>query len=304
MEEVVFELKKVSKRFSENVILDDVDCKVKKGTIFGIIGKSGCGKSTLLNVLVGFLKPNKGTILYKSNDIQKQLTQVEQECGFSSQDSSFYKKLNVLENLNYFGRLYGLNKKTIEERSKKLIRLFKLEGAERTLGDQLSRGMQKRLDMMCALIHDPEVLILDEPTADLDPILRREILHFVKEIHNQGKTVILTSHILGEIDYLCDEIVVLHQKRLMKIDPKANVKKVVIVETASREYKKLNSLLGKKAEGSKVNAGRLMIQTKDPQKVLEVVLKYSSRHKDPLVTAHISKVGLNDLFKSLVGEKK
>ncbi len=299
MTEVVFELKQVTKRFKENIIFDGLDLKIRSNSVVGIIGKSGCGKSTLLNILVGFLSPNAGSVFFKGQDIQKQLKEVEKNCGFSSQESSFYKKLSISENLNYFGRLYGLENKVIVQRSEDLIKLFDLKGSEKAIGEQLSTGMQKRLDMMCALIHDPEVLILDEPTANLDPLLRKDILRFVKQIRSSGKTVILTSHILGEIDYLCDEIFILHNKRISKVGD--SKERILVLETVSHKYDHLRKLLGKVP--TKVHDGHLHIKTSKPEKVLATVLKYSLKSKDEIVAIRKSKSVLSSVFERTVGKR-
>src|SRR3989338_3847105 len=124
MADALIHLQGITRRFKENIILDDITLDIPEKAIFGIIGKSGCGKTTLLSVLVGFLKPNKGQVLFRGRDIQKVLYEVEQRFGFASQRTSFYGKLNSKENLRYFGRLYGMKHHEIKERSTELIKMM------------------------------------------------------------------------------------------------------------------------------------------------------------------------------------
>ncbi len=311
MSEPVLQVQEITKRFKENIILDNITFEIPDKAIFGIIGKSGCGKTTLLSILVGFLKPSKGQVVFRGKDITKVMRDVEMKFGFASQKTSFYNKLNALENLRYFGRLYGLKHQEIKDRSKELITMFGLDDAKERPGEKLSAGMQKRLDIACALINKPEVLILDEPTADLDPVLRREILDIVKKINTQGTTVIITSHILGEIDHLCTHVALLHEKRVIKIenpDKADNQKqtKVLQVETKSGDYRKLvRHLHAKKVlEKSEVNGTGLMIHTKNPEKALKLAGEYALQARDPLLSIALHRFSVSTIFESLVKEHK
>ncbi|MBI5391769.1 ABC transporter ATP-binding protein [Candidatus Woesearchaeota archaeon] len=303
MGEALLELKQVSKRYGKNVVLDDVSLKVPDNAIVGVIGKSGCGKTTLLNILVGFLNPTEGKVFYKGSELRKILKAAEYNFGFSSQDTSFYKKLNVKENMVYFGRLYGLDKSTIRERTKELLKLFNLEEAKFTLGEELSSGMQKRLDIACALIHKPEILILDEPTADLDPIMRKEILMQIKKVQEQGTTVIITSHILSEVEYLCDPVFILHENHLIPVGAKEGEQRIVSVELASHKYDPLLKLLKAKKltlEGTQQRGNALKIITPQPEHVLHIVGEYAKKKKDHIITIHLGKGSLARIFEKIV----
>src|SRR3989344_7182807 len=134
----IIEVRGLSKAFSNNLVLDDVSFDVEEGSVIGLIGRSGCGKTTLLNLLVGYLKPNKGGVYYKGTDVQKSNFDLLRNVGFAVQEGSFYKKLKVSENLNYFGKLYGLTKEEIRERTSILLENFGLSDASSILGDNLS----------------------------------------------------------------------------------------------------------------------------------------------------------------------
>ena len=181
----------ISKSFNGTPVIESADFDVNKGEIFGIIGMSGAGKTTLLNLLVGFLKPDQGDVVFTLPDnsnisIVKQTDLVKKFFGFSTQSPSFYPKLTVIENLEHFGTLAGIPERKIRTRAKELLRLVGLSPAQDVIAEKLSGGMQKRLDIACALMHNPEVLILDEPTADLDPIMRKQLWQLIKDINKEN----------------------------------------------------------------------------------------------------------------------
>src|SRR3989344_6087800 len=193
----LFELKEGTKKFGNATILDRVTLTIKEGDIFGIVGINGSGKTTLLKLLIGYYTPDKGTITYNNKPFKK--TTIKKDIGFTAQESSFYPQLTVEENLLYFGSLYGLSTPEARAHTERVLALFELLPSRRHLSRTLSGGMQRRLEMACSLIHDPKILILDEPTEDLDPALRRNILSLIKKINSLGTTIILTSHLLGDL---------------------------------------------------------------------------------------------------------
>lgn len=215
----------VCKVYSKHIILDNLSLDIPYGEITGIIGSSGSGKTTILNILIGFIKQSSGKILFQSREVLKDITNVSTIFGFASQGGSFYHELNVEENLMYFGKLYGLKTKDIKKRVDYLVKTLELESARKILAKSLSTGMGRRLDIACALIHSPKVLILDEPTEDLDPLLRKELIKTLKKIRNDGTTIILTSHLLGELESLCDKIAILKGGKIVKMDTPLNLKK-------------------------------------------------------------------------------
>lgn len=225
------ELEHVTKKFGANLVLKDISLKVPYGGITGVIGPSGSGKTTILNILIGFIKPTTGKIYFQSRDIFKDMKNVNTLFGFAVQDFSFYDDLSVKENLEYFGKLYHVKKKILKDRIVELLKLVDLTGCEKVLAKSLSSGMKRRLDIACALIHDPKVLILDEPTQDLDPVLRKSLVATIKRIKAKGRTIILTSHLLGEIDDLCDNLAILYDGEIIEFSNPEKLKK---------QYKKKN----------------------------------------------------------------
>ncbi len=213
-------LKEVTKKYKKSTILSDVNVTVHEGDVFGIIGQSGSGKTTLLNMVAGFVEPTEGAVLFATNnedegkDLNDNLHKFKKKIGFTPQHNSFYPKLTVEENLWHFGKMYGLKKTMLENNIKTLLNFTQLYDHRHKLAEELSGGMQKRLDISCSLVHKPEVLILDEPTADLDPILQKEIVHLLQEVNKQGVTVVIASHHLDSIEHMCNKVAIVHNKKV------------------------------------------------------------------------------------------
>ncbi|MBW2984948.1 ABC transporter ATP-binding protein [Candidatus Woesearchaeota archaeon] len=205
----------VSKRFGENVILDNINLHIKQGKILGIIGINGSGKTTLLNLLVGHHKPDNGSVLVKSREV-KNIYNVAHFFGFATQDGCFYPKLTVKENLQYFAGLYNLKKHDVDKNFENVSRLLNLYEKRDVLAEKLSAGMQRRLDVACSVIHDPQIILLDEPTANLDPILRKEMSNLIRLLSSQGKTIVLTSHLIEELEGTCHDVAILHNGKIQK----------------------------------------------------------------------------------------
>ena len=244
----LIKFKGVSKKFKKNLIVDSLNFNIPEGEITGLIGSSGSGKTTILKLLVGAYKPTKGEVIYLKKNILKEVKNVEKYFGFATEQGSFYGKLTVLENIFYFGKLQKMKKKDIKKESKRLLKLVGLDNAKNTLAEDLSMGMKKRLDITCALIHQPEILVMDEPTSDLDPVLRKEIMNLIKQINKKGTTIILTTQILEEADELMHHILILHDRKIVEDgDPKKIMekhekstmndvfKKIILKETTNKK---------------------------------------------------------------------
>ena len=209
----------VYKKIEGNLILKNITLDIFPHEIFGLIGASGAGKTTLLRCLIGFYKINSGNILYQEKNISKNQHLIRKIFGFGSQDNCFYEKLSLKENIKYFGRLYGLPDKEIEERAEHLLELVELSDVKHTLAKNLSGGMKRRLDLACSLVNSPQILILDEPTAGLDPTLRKHMWDLIVKINQAGTTVIVSSHLLSEIGHFCTRIGIINHGELLKVGP-------------------------------------------------------------------------------------
>ena len=246
MDDELIQFKEVTKSFGKNVVLDSINLTIPEGKIVGIIGASGEGKSTILKLLASFYKPTKGEIFYKKKDIFRHKSIISKLFGLSIEDGSFYEKLSVKENLIHFGRLYGVKASILKKRVEELMNLVGLTYAKDTLAKNLSLGMKKRLDVGCALIHNPSILILDEPTADLDPLLREQMMHLIKQINSHGTTVILTTQLLLEAEDLCDTIAVLFNEKIIEQGTPSKINKKYDCKDLNEVFNKLFSKKGRK----------------------------------------------------------
>ncbi len=212
----IIRFENVLKSFGDNIILKNQTFDIMYGEIVGIIGPSGAGKSTLLNMIVGLLDIDKGNINYfhpdldSSSSIYKKEKKIKELIGYSTQESSFYTQLTVYQNLVYFGTLLGIHKDVLKSQIDDLLKEFNLYEAKNVYASHLSVGMKKRLDLACSLIHSPRILILDEPTANLDLKLKEEILPYIKKINSMGVTVLYVTHNLEEIEKICDSVIMLN----------------------------------------------------------------------------------------------
>ncbi|MDP1695076.1 MAG: ABC transporter ATP-binding protein [Candidatus Woesearchaeota archaeon] len=303
----IIEVKNLTKRFKDHVILDNVNLDVPENKILGIIGINGSGKTTLLKTIIGFYKVNRGDIFYRGKRISKVSRSMKKEIGYTSQDSSFYNKLTVKENMYYFGTLYGLSHKDVKNNTKEILQFVELEEVKNTLAQNLSGGMQRRLDLACSMIHKPRVLILDEPTEDLDPSLRREIVNVIKKINKQGTTVIITSHLLEDVENLCDIIAVLHEHKVMHIGSVEDLRKLygkqeeIHVEIASANYDRIIQFANLKDYEKEEN--KLIVYTAEAEKTLHMILHIIENDKERLVYADIRKPSLGEVFKALTKKK-
>ncbi|HIH24024.1 TPA: ABC transporter ATP-binding protein [Candidatus Woesearchaeota archaeon] len=309
--DTVFLVRGVSKRYGSREILSNLTFDVRKGEILGIIGASGAGKTTLLHMLVGFIPSSSGDILFHAYthkgviecNVLGHHKIVNSHYGFASQRPSFYEQLTVLENLEYFGAMYSLSKETIARNAEVLLRLMELKASAHLPAAHLSGGMQRRLDIACALIHNPPLLILDEPTADLDPVLRTQIWEVIKRINARGTTIILSSHHLNELDTLCSRIGIIKEGRLVDLDTPQTLKskysktQQIMVETFPGSYdsviKRLHShnIRQVKREGT-----YLTITSENPEHVITLLLTLLHRMGESLVDLKLIKPSLDDVF--------
>ncbi|MBI2148551.1 ABC transporter ATP-binding protein [Candidatus Woesearchaeota archaeon] len=303
----ILEVKGLSKKFGDHLVLDNLNFDIEEGSIVGVIGRSGCGKTTLLNTLVGFLKADAGKLFYKGKEISKSNSGLRNNIGFAVQESSLYNKLNVVENLNYFGKLYGLSNHDIKERTEILLRTFGLTEARHVLGGNLSVGMQKRLDIACALIHDPEILLLDEPTANLDHMLRKNIVELIKQVNDSGTTVIISSHHLEDIRNICHKVLIINNRKAVAFDTPENLElnfsshKLIKLESELKNYAQLVSTLTNTGLVRKhyMQENKLMLFTKDIKSTLKLINQHYSQSNDNLINIDIIKPSLDTIFEHI-----
>ncbi|MFQ5474659.1 MAG: ABC transporter ATP-binding protein [Candidatus Nanoarchaeia archaeon] len=220
----MLDIHNLTKTYKGYAAVKKVSFRVKKGEVFGILGPNGAGKSTLIKMLTCFHKPTSGDA--KINGISiRDVNRVKRLIGWAPQDDAFYEDLTVAENLMYFGTLYGLSRREVRKRSKELLGLLRIERKSKSLAKSLSGGMKRRLNIAIALIHNPKVLYLDEPTAGVDPISRMALWEVIETIKKEGMTILFCTHHLNEADLLCDRLAVMHFGEIISIGTPAHLKR-------------------------------------------------------------------------------
>ncbi|MBC7189784.1 ABC transporter ATP-binding protein [Candidatus Aerophobetes bacterium] len=196
--------------------LKKINLEIKRGEIFGLLGLNAAGKTTLLKILLGFVRPSWGEFeILGRKGIN---TQIKRKIGYLPEEPKLYDFLSAEEFLFFCGRICGLKKEKIKERTKHLLDTLRIAHAAKTKIGEFSRGMNQRLAIACAILHDPDVLFLDEPLSGLDPLGRRIVKELLLSLKKEGKTIFFSSHILSEVEQLCDRIGILHQGELLCVE--------------------------------------------------------------------------------------
>jgi len=199
----------LTKRFGDILAVNHVNFLVHEGEIFGLLGPNGAGKTTMVRMLCGLLTISEGTATVAGYNVSTQPEKVKKKIGYMSQSFCLYEDLTVSENLNFFARIYGLGKQDAKKRVEQVIRIVQLSTMERRLAGVLSGGLRQRLALACALVHSPKLLVLDEPTAGIDPTLRRVFWTYFRELNREGISILINTHYMDEAA-LCDRLGIMH----------------------------------------------------------------------------------------------
>ncbi|OQX57781.1 multidrug ABC transporter ATP-binding protein [candidate division KSB1 bacterium 4484_219] len=208
---------KLTKEFGDFTAVDQVSFTIPKGEIFGLLGPNGAGKTTTIRMLCGLLRPSTGDAKVMGYQITSQPEKIKTKIGYMSQQFSLYNDLTAYENLDFYARLYGLSNKHRETRIGELIEMAGLENHRRSLTSNLSGAWRQRLALACAIVHNPPMLFLDEPTAGVDPISRREFWKLIYGLAGQGVSVLATTHYMDEAEY-CNNIGMMYRSKLITLD--------------------------------------------------------------------------------------
>lgn len=230
-ERIVIDAEDLTKRFGDFVATDEVTFQVKRGEVFGLLGPNGAGKSTTFKMMCGLLRPTSGSARVMSLDLQKSAGRARQRLGYMAQKFSLYGDLSVRENLSFFSGIYGLRGRKQREEIDQMVQVFDLAPILDRRTDSLPLGFKQRLALACALMHEPDILFLDEPTSGVDPVTRREFWVHINGVVRRGVTVMVTTHFMDEAEY-CDRIGLIMRGRLIATGTPDELKRMV--ETAAQ----------------------------------------------------------------------
>ncbi len=208
------EVEQLTKRFGVFTAVDQISFEVRQGEIFGFLGANGAGKSTTIRMLCALLTSTSGTARVGGYDINTHPEKIKENIGYMSQKFSLYEDLRVEENINFFGRVYGLSDHELQQRKEWVLRMAHLDGKERVITGTLPVGWKQRLALGCAVLHRPKIVFLDEPTSGVDPLMRRRFWELINEFSAEGVTVIVTTHFLEEAEY-CNDIILINAGKII-----------------------------------------------------------------------------------------
>ena len=246
----MIEVKNVTKKYGSFTAVDNISFDVKDGEVVGFLGPNGAGKSTTMNMITGFIEPTGGQIIINGNDISKKPKKAKKQIGYMPENVPLYYDLTVKEFVTYMAELKFVKRQDKKEQVEKVIKETGLESVQKKLIKNLSRGYKQRVSMAGALVGEPDVIILDEPTVGLDPKQITEIRNLIKEL-GKKHTVILSTHILPEVSQICERVVIINKGKIVAIDTPENLEKMtkenngisVTVEDKNENMKKLKELI-------------------------------------------------------------
>lgn len=221
---VVIDVKHMEKRFGDFVANNDLNFQVFKGEIFGFLGANGAGKTTAIKILCGLSYPSSGEISVAGYDVYKQRDELKKNIGYMSQKFSLYDDLTVYENIRFYGGIYGLSRSQIKEKAQALLVKLKLEHVRNKRIGSLPLGWKQKLAFSVAIIHDPQIVFLDEPTGGVDPVTRRQFWDLIYEASRSGVTVFVTTHYMDEAEY-CNRISIMVDGKIKALDTPQGLKK-------------------------------------------------------------------------------
>ncbi|HXG16116.1 MAG TPA: ABC transporter ATP-binding protein [Calidithermus sp.] len=295
----------LTRRFGDLVAVDHLDLTVRAGELYGFLGPNGAGKSTTLRMLTGILPPSEGQGWVLGFDVRREPERIKSAIGYMSQRFSLYDDLTVEENLAFYARVYMVDRTVRAARIAQMIRLAGLGGRERQLAGQLSGGFRQRLALVCAIVHRPRLVFLDEPTAGVDPVSRRTFWALIRGLADEGTTVMVTTHYMDEAE-LCDTLGFIYQGRLIAAGSPERIKReafaatVVEVETpALREAAAALDDLGAVEEVVRVGSRLRVIVAPGGPGPAEVAAALAARGV-PGATARAVEPTVEDLFVSFV----
>ena len=222
----MIEVKNITKKYGSFTAVDNISFKIEEGEIIGLLGPNGAGKSTTMNMITGYIEPTEGEIKVEGYDISKKPKKAKAQIGYMPEGVPLYSDLTVKEFVTYMAELKKVDRKTRKEKVEKIIEQTGLKDVEKKLTRNLSRGYKQRVSMAGALVGEPKILILDEPTVGLDPKQITEIRSLIKEL-GKTHTIILSSHILSEVSQICNKVIIINKGKIVAIDTPENLEKKV-----------------------------------------------------------------------------
>jgi ABC-2 type transport system ATP-binding protein len=295
----------LTKTFNDLVAVDGIELKIRKGELFALLGPNGAGKTTTINMLCCLLKPSGGTATIMDYDINRQPFKIKELIGVSPQETSVSERLNTLENLNLIGKAHKIPAKELKNRAQELLEAMGLTERAKDQVRKFSGGMKRRLSIMMALIHDPEILFLDEPTLGLDPQARRAVWEYIVGFKGK-KTILLTTHYMDEADFLADRVGIMDEGKIVALGTSHELKtsmlekQTMVVSAWNLTPKVITEMQSKYAE---VSVAEDTILVTDRQLDFREIVDLLQSSGATVRSAHIKEPTLEDVFLDITGKE-
>lgn len=234
----MIEIENLTKKFGDFTAVDAISCKVKKGEVFGFLGANGAGKTTAMRMLTGLSKPTSGHGRVAGYDVNSEPEKIKKNIGYMSQKFSLYNDLTVKENIRLFGGIYGLSRRQIKKKTEEISKDNNLDEVLNKLVDDLPLGWKQRLAFAVSMVHDPDIVFLDEPTGGVDPYVRRQFWETIYSVAATGRTIFVTTHYMDEAEY-CDRISIMVDGKIEALDTPDHLKAQFQVDTMDAVFVKL-----------------------------------------------------------------
>lgn len=238
MSETVIQTEKLTKRFGDFIATNEITFDVQKGEVFGFLGANGAGKTTAMRMLCGLSIPSSGKATIAGFDVYKQTEQIKKNIGYMSQKFSLYEDLTIVENIRFFGGIYGLSNKELKTKSEELIDKLGLHNEAKKLVGSLPLGWKQKLSFSVAVLHQPKIVFLDEPTGGVDPVTRRQFWDLIYDAAAQGVTIFVTTHYMDEAEY-CNRISIMVDGKIEALDTPLNLKQQFNVQSMDEVFYQL-----------------------------------------------------------------
>lgn len=307
----IIEIKNISKKFDDKVVLDNISFNIEKGDIFGLIGPNGAGKSTLINIMTGLLDANSGSITIGGYDTKKQSLKSKEFLGLVPQELALMESITAYDNLEFFGSLYGLKGKLLKERIHHALDITGLTEKKKDKVKKFSGGMKRRLNLAAAIMHEPKILILDEPTVGIDPQSRNHIFEFIKGVNRDNNTTILyTSHYMEEVEYLCNNLFIIDEGKEVAYGSKRTVKSMIsnnnkVSLKVDNINKDLTYGIGliQGVISVEANHDEIHLLVESDNFKLEPLLKLLENNGSTIKSINVDEPNLEEVFLNLTGKK-
>ncbi len=304
MQEPIIQTQGLTRNFKKTIAVDALDLSIGTGELFGLVGPDGAGKTTTLRLLAGLLDLSAGEATVAGYDLRKQSESIKKDIGYMAQQFSLYAELTVLENLRFFAEIYDVPKEEMAERTENLLQFARLTEFKERRAAHLSGGMQKKLALACTLIHQPKLLLLDEPTTGVDPVSRREFWNILTDLHLNGTSIIVSTPYMDEADR-CSRVGLIYTGKLVVCDTPRKIKDQLqgdMVEFLTSEWQKAKTLV-EKLPGvleAQTYGEALHLLVDDGKKRLTQITQALSKNGIKFRGARVAPVRMEEAFISLI----